>query len=205
MSIDALRRVVDDVRPVLGEGSQRPFVYFALGQQWRPTAASVLVRGSGDSRMLIPVTKDIITRADAFADVYRVQTMTQMVGEILYPRRIAAAVLAVPAVGAPPTVERIEVVDDGVGMTRDVRQAFLGDAVDPLEAALLHPARRHRDAAGVEVEGGADRADHRHVELLAHPRHPLLLARDADADPDDVGAAALDVGDYDPAAGEVAG
>ena len=87
--------VVDDVQPVLGEGSQRPFVYFALGQQWRPTAAFVLVRGAGDSRILIPVTKDVITRADAFADVYRVQTMTQMVGEILYPRRIAATVLAV--------------------------------------------------------------------------------------------------------------
>src|SRR6187200_2799232 len=35
---------------------------------------------------------------------------------------------------------------------------LLERAVDPLESALLHPGRRHRYAAGVEVEGGAHAA-----------------------------------------------
>jgi putative ABC transport system permease protein len=36
-----------------------------------------------------------IVGADPLADVYRVQLMTQMVAEILYPRRLAAVILAV--------------------------------------------------------------------------------------------------------------
>ena len=33
---------------------------------------------------------------------------------------------------------------------------FLEDAVKPLEAAALHPARGLRDATGVEIKGSAD-------------------------------------------------
>jgi hypothetical protein len=45
----------------------------------------------------------------------------------------------------------------------------------------------------VEVEGGADAHQHRRVEAAAHGGHPLLLLGDADADPHDVGARAIDL------------
>jgi ABC-type lipoprotein release transport system permease subunit len=86
--------IVNDVSPVLQEAHVRPFAYLPLAQEWRPHSANVLVRGVADSRTLIPAVKDAVARADAFADVYRARTMTQMTAEILYPRRIAGAVLA---------------------------------------------------------------------------------------------------------------
>ena len=87
--------IVGDTRPVLREEGARPYVYFSLGQAWRPWGGNVVVRGVGDSRSLIPAIKAAVAGADSFADVSRVRTFTQMAGEILYPRRIAAAILAV--------------------------------------------------------------------------------------------------------------
>ena len=86
-----------DVAPVLRERGSRPFVYFAMGQLWQPSSSFVLVRAPSDAHMLASAVKDAINRADARADVRRVQTMAQAIGEILYPRRAAAAVLAVSA------------------------------------------------------------------------------------------------------------
>jgi putative ABC transport system permease protein len=86
--------VVGDVSPILHERSPRPFAYLALGQEWRPTVAQVLARSDDDSRLLAPAVEAAVTGADPLADVYRVTTMSQMVAEMLYPRRIAAAVLA---------------------------------------------------------------------------------------------------------------
>jgi ABC-type antimicrobial peptide transport system permease subunit len=79
---------------VLQERKARPFVYFAMGQDWRPYAAHVLVRGA-DARSSIALSTSAVTGADPFADVRRVQTLSQLVAQILYPRRIAAAILAV--------------------------------------------------------------------------------------------------------------
>ncbi|HEV3485819.1 MAG TPA: FtsX-like permease family protein, partial [Vicinamibacterales bacterium] len=92
--------VVSDVSPVLHDRAPSPYVYLPLSQQWRPWISYVLVRGSSDSRTLIPALRDAVEGADARADVYRVQTMGQMIGEILYLRRIAAAVLGVSAMVA---------------------------------------------------------------------------------------------------------
>lgn len=86
--------VVNDVKPVLRESGTRPLVYLPLSQAWRPGSYNVLVRGAGDSRTLIPAVREAVARSDTFADVHRVGTMTQMIAKILYPRRIAAAVLA---------------------------------------------------------------------------------------------------------------
>src|SRR5215211_6368463 len=70
---------------------------------------------------------------------------------------------------------------------------LLGYPVDPLEPALLHPRGRLRDPARVEVERGADGAHHGDVEPLPHARHPLLLLRHADADPQHVRARLVDL------------
>jgi putative ABC transport system permease protein len=91
--------VVSDVRPVLQERDARPFVYFAMGQDWRPGATFVLARGA-DARSAITSVSDAITGAEPLASVRRVQTMTQMVGQILYPRRLAATILAFSGVVA---------------------------------------------------------------------------------------------------------
>jgi predicted permease len=87
--------IASDVTPVLYDRDVRPFVYFPLGQEWSPWSGYVLARAVGDSRTLIPAIKSVVAGADAMADVTRTQTMVQMVNEIRYPRRIAAATLAV--------------------------------------------------------------------------------------------------------------
>jgi predicted permease len=86
--------VVSDVRPVLQEGEARPFVYLALRQEWRPDAAYV-VANAADAGAAIAGVTSAITGADPLADVRQVQTLAQMVDQILYPRRLAAAILAV--------------------------------------------------------------------------------------------------------------
>src|SRR3954447_26548354 len=62
-----------------------------------------------------------------------------------------------------------------IQVARQQPARLLRDPVDPLEPALLHPRRRLRHALGLEVERGADGADDRGVEAVAHARHPLLL------------------------------
>src|SRR3954462_3836534 len=80
-----------------------------------------------------------------------------------------------------------------VEVARQQAAGLLGDPVGPLEAAFLHPARRRGDAAGVEVEGGAHPAHHRHVQALAAPGHPLLLFGHADPHPENVRAGGVDL------------
>src|SRR4051794_5131063 len=81
-------------------------------------------------------------------------------------------------------------------VARQQAARLLRDAVDPLEAALLHPSRRLRDAPRVEVEGRPDSAHDGHVERRAHARHPLLLLGHADAHPEHVGLGSVDLLDH---------
>src|SRR5215217_4970245 len=73
---------------------------------------------------------------------------------------------------------------------------LLGEPEHPLEPEALHPCGRLRDAAAVDVE----RRPHADQDLRrqpgAHACHPLLLLRDADPDPHDFGARAVDVGGH---------
>src|SRR5215216_1349071 len=80
-----------------------------------------------------------------------------------------------------------------VEVARQKAPRLLRDPVDPLEPAILHPGRGHRDAARVEVEGRADPAHHRHVEPVAHAGHPLLLLRDPNPYPQHVGPCLVDL------------
>jgi len=87
--------IVNDVDPVLRNVGEWSFVYLSIAQEWNSDPGYVLVRGRGDQAALIRGVKDAILGADTFAEVTRVQTMDQMVGEILYPRRLAAGILSV--------------------------------------------------------------------------------------------------------------
>jgi putative ABC transport system permease protein len=86
--------VVDDVRSTLHHEASRPFVYLALGQEWRPSSHNVLVRGISDSSALVPFVKAAVNGADPLADVPRIRSLAQVTAEILYLRRIAAGILA---------------------------------------------------------------------------------------------------------------
>ncbi len=85
--------VVNDVDPVLTERGHRPLVYVPVKQQWRGATGSLLIRGVGDRDALIRDAKAAVIGADTFAEVSQVRTLDQVVAEILYPRRLAAAML----------------------------------------------------------------------------------------------------------------
>ena len=86
--------VVNDVLPVLQDQPARPRVYVPLLQQWRGSALYLLVQGAGDRQALARDVKRAVVASDTYAEVYGVQAMTQVVDEILYPRRLAAGILA---------------------------------------------------------------------------------------------------------------
>ena len=50
------------------------------------------------SRTLTPLLKDAVSRADGFAELYRAATVTELVTEIMYQRRVACAVLTMSGV-----------------------------------------------------------------------------------------------------------
>src|ERR671936_180104 len=59
---------------------------------------------------------------------------------------------------------------------------------EPLQAPALHPLRRLAHPPGVKIEGRADADENRRVQISTHSRHPQVLFRRAEPDPDDVGA-----------------
>jgi predicted permease len=90
--------VVNEVSPILQDNGTTPFVYLAMGQQWRPSPGNIVARFDGVPTNVVQQLKAAVSGADPFADVYRAQSMNQMVAEILYPRRLAAAILGASAV-----------------------------------------------------------------------------------------------------------
>jgi putative ABC transport system permease protein len=87
--------VVNDVKPILHDARARAFVYFPLSQEWQPASIFLLVRSLGDSRTAMTGVQEAVARADNLSDVTHIRTMAQMAGEILYPRRVAGAILSV--------------------------------------------------------------------------------------------------------------
>jgi putative ABC transport system permease protein len=86
--------VVNDVHPVLHDIDETPFIYVPVAQQWRPFGI-VVAKGAADLTALIEDLKKAVTGSDVYAEVASVRTMNQTVAEILYPRRMAAAMLTV--------------------------------------------------------------------------------------------------------------
>lgn len=90
--------VVNDVDAVMSDRDHQPRVYLPVKQQWRGFAQYLLVQGGGSQDQLIKDVKAAVLGADTFAEVVQVRTMEQVVAEILYPRRLAAAMLVAGAV-----------------------------------------------------------------------------------------------------------
>src|ERR1700722_6909901 len=66
--------------------------------------------------------------------------------------------------------------------------------MEPLQASALDPSSAIADASGVVIEGRAHAEHQRGVEAVKIAGHELLLARSADADPDDVRLQSADSG-----------
>jgi predicted permease len=85
--------VVNEVDPILRDAAQTRFIYESLGQQWLVGANTVVVHGPGAGVPNVERVRTAVASSDAFAQIYRVQTLTDAVAAILYPRRLAAATL----------------------------------------------------------------------------------------------------------------
>jgi putative ABC transport system permease protein len=85
--------VVGDLDPIIREQAERRHVYLNLGQDWQPQFSSVLARVPGDRPSTVHDVRQAVLGADALAEVYRIQTVEQAIAAILYPRRLAAAIL----------------------------------------------------------------------------------------------------------------
>jgi predicted permease len=85
--------IVNDIDPIVRDRDRVPQVYLALNQEWWPSFSSIVARVPRDSVAVLQALKQAVLGADALAEVYRVQTMEQLIAAMLYPRRLAAAIL----------------------------------------------------------------------------------------------------------------
>ena len=99
---DAWREVVgivNDVRPVFETGRATGLVYLPVHQAPMVFAATVLVvRGAGDQRALVEGVKQAVVDAEPLVDVYSVRALSHLIDDMLYLRRLAAAVLTAAGV-----------------------------------------------------------------------------------------------------------
>jgi putative ABC transport system permease protein len=85
--------VVNDTSAVLPKPNDPGRMYTSLGQAWRPWAWSLVVRGAGPDA--ITQLRASVGSVDPFTAATRVRPLTAYVDELLYPRRMAAAILGV--------------------------------------------------------------------------------------------------------------
>jgi hypothetical protein len=92
---------VENVMPILGTVRDQAVVYrpaIQAGEESIPMfymgqPGTLVVRAQGDRAALISRIKAVILGTDAFAEVSSVHTTEQLIGEILYPRRVGAGIL----------------------------------------------------------------------------------------------------------------
>jgi hypothetical protein len=85
--------VVNEISPLFRDHGSAPFVYLPISQKWDPWVSYVLARVDGSSADAAQLLKQTIVGADVLADVDRIRTVDQMLGDLLYTRRLAATVL----------------------------------------------------------------------------------------------------------------
>jgi putative ABC transport system permease protein len=85
--------IVNDVDPVVSTTEPPPVVYVRWPRE-APIPATLVVRGGGDRTALIGDLRAAVLAADPAAEIVSVQTIAEIAGEMLYPRRAAASILA---------------------------------------------------------------------------------------------------------------
>jgi predicted permease len=94
-------RVVGIARQVTFAGQEdhpAPFLYVPIAQRPSLLAASILARGRGNTPELLKTLPAAIVAAQRDAEIPRARTMTEDIGEALYPTRLGATVLAISGV-----------------------------------------------------------------------------------------------------------
>ena len=94
-------RVVGIARQVAFAGQEdqpSPFLYVPIAQRPSLLAANIVARGRGSASELLKTLPAAIVAAQRDVEIPRARTMTQDIDEALYPRRLAATVLAVSGV-----------------------------------------------------------------------------------------------------------
>jgi hypothetical protein len=90
--------VVSDVDPVLEDGHQRPaVVYRFIRQDGSLGSSGYALTRSADPRAAGAVARRLIGRVDPFEVVASMHTLSDMQAEVLYPRRLGAAILVIAA------------------------------------------------------------------------------------------------------------
>jgi hypothetical protein len=86
--------VVREVRPISREDQGTPMIYTPLEQQLSPYATHLVARGLASELELKRTVTDAILQADPDVEVRACLTLNDRIGEVLYPRRVAATILA---------------------------------------------------------------------------------------------------------------
>ena len=143
--------IVGETQPILQDRKSRPMVYTPLAQSWQPSFFSVVTGASGADAEIVRELKRAIISADTFAEVTAVQTMEEIAGELLYPRRAAASILlACGSLGlALASIGLYGVISHSVAQRLKeigIRSTLGADRRDILKLVL-------REAAGVALLG----------------------------------------------------
>jgi hypothetical protein len=85
--------VVAEIDPIFKPKGQEPRIYKPLSQSVPLANLTVVIRTATDQPELRPDIRAAILGADSTAEITRVRTMSQVLAEYLYPRRLAAAIL----------------------------------------------------------------------------------------------------------------
>jgi putative ABC transport system permease protein len=86
--------VVGDVTEPLGDRNWNPAVYVPLQQDPGIIPSTMIARGSGTPAELLEAMRQAIADAEPTAITSRGRMLDAAIGEMLYPRRVAAAILA---------------------------------------------------------------------------------------------------------------
>jgi putative ABC transport system permease protein len=87
--------VAKEVKVPGREDRSTPFFYMPIEQRpWMPFT-SIVVRGRGSSRDLLKTLAETIVATHPGAEITQARTLDEEIGEVLYPRRLGAAILAV--------------------------------------------------------------------------------------------------------------
>jgi putative ABC transport system permease protein len=89
--------VVNEVKPPLSDGTPNPYIYVPFEQQRYLPAATIVARSYGNSARVIQELRESVIRADPGAFITQSRTMLEAIGEIRYPQRLSAALVALSA------------------------------------------------------------------------------------------------------------
>jgi predicted permease len=87
--------VAKEVKVAGREDRPTPFFYMLLDQRARLPETSIIVRGRGTAREALKTALAGIAVARPEAEITRARTLDEEIGEVLYPRRLGAAILVV--------------------------------------------------------------------------------------------------------------